>query len=159
MTETIAMKRVTMPVAEHLYDAKLRLTGVIEYGVNMQALLSGRISPPPQGARFDLPFEGFIEGPKLKGTVEGIDYLEIRADGRNDLNLHAEITTDDGDKIALSADGIFVPDPETGIGQVRENARLTTASQKYAWVNQLQVWVTGTSNLNTFELSLKGYAA
>jgi hypothetical protein len=151
--------KATMPVQEFLYEARMNLTGLIEYGISMQDLLSGKIAVPLQGARFDLPFEGVIEGPKVAGTISGVDYLWIRADGRNELNLQAEVTTYDGARIALAAGGIFVPNPETGIGQVRENAQLTTASEKYAWINQLQVWVTGTSNLNTSELRLKGYAA
>ena len=60
--------------------------------------------PPAEGARFDVYFEGPITG-KLNGTVKGVDYLHIRADGRCQLNIHAEITTEDGKKISLAADG------------------------------------------------------
>jgi len=48
-------------------------------------------------------------GPKMKGTVKGIDYLHIRADGRCQLHIHAEITTEDGKKISLAADGVGIP--------------------------------------------------
>ena len=129
------------------------------YGFSLHDLNSG-IAPPPSGARFDIVFEGRLEGEKINGTLTGVDFGEVRADGRFDLNIQAEITTDDGEKIALSAIGTFSDvDPETGQGQVRENVTLTTTSPAYCWVNQLQVWVTGTSNIHTGELRLQGYVA
>lgn len=156
----IQTKPVTMPVREHLYDAELQLTGFTEYGVSVDDLMSGRVAPPAEGARFDITFEGVIKGDRLNGTIRGIDYSVVRADGRFILDLRAEITTDDGEKIAFAADGIFADvDPETKIGQIRETVTLMTHSPTYSWVNQLQVWVTGTSNLSTGQLRLKGYAA
>ncbi len=153
-------KPVTMPVAEHLYDVALQLTDVIEYGISLQAFSRGEVTLPPQGARFDLAFEGRITGEKLNGTIVGVDYGVVRADGRFDLDLHAEITTDDGEKIAFAADGIFMqPDLVTGVGQVRENVRLTTASPRYAWVNHLQIWATGGSNITTGQVRLNAYIA
>jgi len=150
----------TMPVAEQLYEVNLQLTDVTEYGFSLQDFASGQVPVPPQGACFDLYFEGALSGSKLNGTIQGVDYGVARADGRFDLDLHAEITTDDGEKIAFVADGIFMaPDPETGIGQVRENVQLRTASPKYAWVNGLQIWATGGSNISTGQVHLKGYVA
>lgn len=35
----------------------------------------------------------------------------IRADGRMQLDVHAEITTEDGKKIALAADGVLMGAP------------------------------------------------
>jgi len=46
------------------------------------ALLSGQVSPEPEGARIDFYLEGPVIGPKLTGTVKGVDYLYFRADGR-----------------------------------------------------------------------------
>lgn len=39
----------------------------------MQAIAAGKVAPPPEGVRFDLSFEGSIDGPKLKGAVHGVD--------------------------------------------------------------------------------------
>jgi len=159
-TNGIKSRPVTMPVTEHLYDVTLQLLEIIDYGVGLDAFSQGGSSLPPQGARFDFIFEGRISGEKINGTIRGVDYGVVRADGRFDLDLHAQITTDDGEKIAFAADGIFTPpDPATGIGQVRENVRLTTAAPRYAWVNKLQIWATGGSNVTTGQVRLKGYIA
>jgi len=90
--EVVIERRATMPVREHLYTATLRLTGITEYGISLQDIYSGSAPIPPQGVRIDLPFEGVIEGPKLNGTIRGVDFGEMRADGRFDLNLQAEAT-------------------------------------------------------------------
>ncbi len=74
----------TVEVGELLYEYKVKLTGMTEYGVSFQSLMAGAAAPPPEGARFDVPFEGVSNGPKLKGKVTGVDYLRIRADGRFD---------------------------------------------------------------------------
>jgi hypothetical protein len=160
MQPTIMSRPITMPVTEQLYEARLQLTAITEYGVSLNDVLSGQIELPPQGARFDLAFQGELRGERLTGTIKGVDFGLVRADGRFDLNIQAEITTDDGEKIAFSADGIFTaPDAQTGIGQVRENVRLTTASSKYAWVNPLQIWATGGSNISTGQLQIRAYVA
>jgi hypothetical protein len=88
---------------ELIYEYTLHFTKVVEYGISANAVFSGQMPPPAEGARFDVYFEGPITGPKLKGTVRGVDYLHIRADGRCQLNIHAEITTEDGRKIALAS--------------------------------------------------------
>jgi len=71
-------------------------------------MLSGAVDVPPQGARIDIAFEGPVVGQKLRGTVKGVDYVRIRPDGRGQLHIHAEITTEDGKKIALFADGVAI---------------------------------------------------
>lgn len=151
---------VTIPIAEHLYNETSYLTRITEYGVGFQELISGRVAPPPEGARIDVAFEGSIEGEKLKGAIAGVDFAEVRADGRFQLHVHAEITTDDAEKISFLADGILVPpEGDTSVVSLRYNVRLTTSSPKYSWVNQLQVWVRGNVDLNSGEIGVKAYAA
>ena len=87
---------------EFISEQALQIKPVTEYGVAFDRLLSGAAAPPPQGARFDLYVEGTVTGPKLKGTVKGVDYANMRADGRLQRHFHAEITTEDGKKIASS---------------------------------------------------------
>ena len=72
----------TIEVGEQLYEYTARFTRLTEYGTSMDSLMAGRVAPPPEGARFDVQFEGSSPGPKLKGEVVGIDYLQVRADGR-----------------------------------------------------------------------------
>jgi Protein of unknown function (DUF3237) len=130
---------------------------VVEYGVSMEALMSGQAPPPAEGARFDVYLEGPVAGTKLSGSVKGVDYLYIRADGRTDLDIHAEITTGDGKKIALAADGVALGEPP--VLQLRENVTLSTSHPEYSWVNAIQVWAPGTVDLAAGEVRVKGYAA
>ena len=149
----------TFDPAALLYEYTLDVTGVTEYGVTLASLASGQ-PPPPEGARLDVWFAGAAaSGHRLSGSVKGADYLCVRADGRFDLHIHAEITTDNGGKISLSADGIAIPRPGTPIFELRENARLFTSVPEYRWVNPLQIWGVGTVDLAKQVIHIKGYSA
>jgi hypothetical protein len=141
---------------ELLYEYRAKFTQIVEYGVSMEALLSGQTPPPAEGARFDVYFEGPVTGAKLSGSVKGVDYLHLRADGRFQLNIHAEIMTADGKKIALAADGVGLDGPP--VLQLRENVTLTSSHPEYTWVNPLQIWAPGTVDVTTQEIHIKGYA-
>ena len=153
------MPPTTITVGELLYEATFQFTKVTEYGVSLEALLAGQVAPPPEGARFDVAFEGSFRGPRLKGTAIGVDYLQMRSDGRTELHVHAEMTTEDGEKIALFVDGVITPEEGTGVLQIRENATLSTSSPAYSWVNQLQAWGQGSVDPAKGEINVKGYAA
>jgi hypothetical protein len=131
---------------------------VLEFGILANAFFSGQIPPPAEGARFDVYFAGPITGTKVRGTVKGVDYLHIRADGRCQLNIHAEITTEDGKKIALAADGVAIPENGSPVFQLRENVTLTTNHPEYSWLNPIQVWARGTVDVSKGEIRIKGYA-
>ena len=150
------MSDQTQLPGELLYEYTPKITQVVEYGVSMEALMSGQAPPPAEGARFDIYFEGPITGTKVSGSVKGVDYLHIRADGRAQLNIHAEISTEDGKKIALAADGVAMGAPP--VLQLRENVTLTTSHPEYSWVNVLQVWAPGTVDLAKGEIRVRGYA-
>jgi len=144
-------------LGEPLYDATLHFTKVTEYGLSMAGFLGGQ-APPPAGSRIDVAFEGSISGPKIKGHMSGVDYLQIRADGQVRLHIHAEIATEAGEKIAFFGDGIIRPDKNTGLLQLRENVTLTSSSPAYAWVNTVVGWGQGTVNPATGEISVTVYA-
>lgn len=149
-----------IPVAALLYEGELRRTAQVDYGISLDDLISGKAKPPASGARIDIHFEGKLNGPKLKGYLMGVDYLVVRADGRSDLDMHACITTDDGARIAFWSGGIFVPPTDgSGIAQIRENVRLTTADPRYQWVNQIQVWITGTIELAKEAIHVRAFIA
>jgi hypothetical protein len=149
----------TIQAGDLLYEYTVKLTGMTDYGIGFDALMSGQAVPPPEGARFDVPFEGMSIGPKLKGKVTGVDHLRIRADGRFELHIHAQIATDEGARIALFADGVALPRQGSSIADLRENVTLSTSSKDYAWVNPLQVWATGTVDLGEQVVRIKGYVA
>src|SRR6202022_2266969 len=71
---------------EKIYEYDLNITGVTDYGVTMDAILSGKEKMPLQGTRSDVAFEGGGKG-RLTGKVRGVDYLLMRADGRADLDV------------------------------------------------------------------------
>lgn len=154
------MAEVALPVAEHLYDETAHVTRITDYGVRYRDFIVGRVGLPPEGARFDIAFEGSIRGERLRGSIAGLDFAEVRADGRFQLDMHAEITTDDGEKIAYVADGIFMPpEDEGGVAEARYSVRLTTASPRYTWLNKLEIWVRGSVDVNEGEISMKAYVA
>ncbi len=143
---------------ELLYEFVLRVTNVVDYGANLQAIAGGKAAPPPEGARFDISLEGSVDSPKLKGSWHGIDYLNIRADGRAELHIHGQFDLIDGGRVSMFADGVGTVDAK-GIVQVRENLTLNSNSPALAWVNSIVVWGIGTVNLATGEVRVKGYKA
>jgi hypothetical protein len=141
---------------EKIYEYDLDITGVTDYGVTLQAILSGETRVPPQGARIDVAFDGRAKG-RLSGRVRGIDYLRIRTDGRIDLDIRAVVETVDGHRIALSADGVGVPRAAEPVADLCENVSLTTAAETYAWINARQVWGVGTVNLAAGKVHIDAY--
>jgi len=141
---------------ERIYEYDLDITGVTDYGITMQSILAGEAKIPPQGARFDVAFEGNATG-RLSGRVRGVDYLRMRADGRIDLDIRATIETDDGFRIGLSADGAAVLRPGEPVANLCENISLITAASGYAWVNTHQIWGAGSVNLATGKIHIDAY--
>jgi len=141
---------------EKIYEYDLDITGATDYGITLESIVTGQSRIPPQGARVDVAFAGRAAG-RLTGRVRGTDYLRIRADGRIDLDIRAAIETEDGHRIALTADGVGTPRAAEPIADLRENVRLTTASETYAWVNARQVWCIGTVNFATGKIHIDAY--
>lgn len=141
---------------EKIYAYDVDITSVTDYGISMESILAGKEKIPPQGARFDVAFEGNATG-RLSGRVRGVDYLRMRADGRIDLDIRATIETADGFRIALSADGIAVMRSGEPIADLCENVSLTTAAPSYGWVNTRQIWAPGTVNLATGKIHIDAH--
>src|SRR3990172_1673152 len=106
-----------------IYEYDLDVTGMTDYGVSLEAVLSGQERVPPQGVRLDVAFEGRAIG-RLTGRVRGVDYLRLRADGRIDLDIRAILETNDGRRIALSADGVGVLRAAEPVADLSENISL-----------------------------------
>lgn len=141
---------------EKIYEYDLDVTGVTDSGVSLEAILSGQAKVPPQGVRIDVAFEGYAKG-RLTGRVRGVDYARVRADGRIDLDVRAVIETENGRRIALSADGVAVPRAGQPVADLMENVSLSTAAEDYAWVNARQVWGVGTVNFASGKVHIDGY--
>ena len=144
---------------EMLYEARINLTNVIEFGASMDALVSQQSALPPEGARFDVAFDGTVSGSRLAGTVAGVDYLYVRADRRLQLHIHGVIATNDGTNISFFADGVAMPGAQGHLLELRENVMLTTSSEAYSWVNPLQIWGRGTVDLQAMEIRVRAHIA
>jgi hypothetical protein len=141
---------------EKIFEYDLDIVNVIEYGVNMEAVLAGQERVPLHGAQFDVALAGPIKG-RMTGTIRGIDYLRVRADGRRELDLRASIETEDGSRIAFSADGVGTPRDGEPIVDLAVKIDLTTASAAYAWVNARPAWGAGYANLATGKIHIDAY--
>jgi hypothetical protein len=143
-------------MGQKIYEYDLDITGVTDYGVSLESILAGKEAVPPQGARFDVAFEGDAAG-RLAGRVRGVDYLRMRADGRMDLDIRATIETADGCRIALSADGVAVLRPGEPIADLSENISLISAASGFAWANTHQIWGVGSVSLATNKIHIDAY--
>ena len=141
---------------EKIYEYTLDVTGMTDFGITLEAILSGQTPIPPQGVRIDDAFDGRATG-RLAGRVHGVDFAKMRADGRIDLDIRAVIETDDGHKIALSADGVASPRGSEPIADLFENVSFTTAADEYQWLNARQVWGVGTIDFGAGKIHIEGY--
>jgi hypothetical protein len=143
---------------ELIYEAQIQFTQVIEYGVSMDELSSGKVEIPSAGARFDQIFEGELVGPRLRGKIHGTDHLHVRADGLFQLHLHARVTTEDGANIAFSSTGISRQIEGEREAQLRAAVSLFTSCDGYRWLNHLQLWALGTLDPAEAKAVVRAYA-
>jgi Protein of unknown function (DUF3237) len=144
---------------QEIYEARIHVTQVVDFGLELQAVVSRRVPIPPHGLRVNASFEGEVKGPRLSGRITGVDYLTLKPDGIAALNIEGVIETGEGERVAMHGGGIIVPPPGSPVGQLRENVTLYSASSRYSWVNRLQCWATGTVDLSTGEIAAKLFAA
>lgn len=141
---------------ELLFEEKLHLTNISEYGIKWTELASGKTAPGPEGARFDLDFEGRVSGPNINGTIKGTDYLEVRADGKFMLNIQAAVITNDDKRIAVREDGILYPHAN-GKAHIQLNLQFQTHYPEYAWMNNIQGWAICEVDMMRGEVTVKVY--
>jgi hypothetical protein len=141
-----------------LYQYSPQVTQVIEYGTTRDDALSGQMAIPSSGIRLDLYLEGPVTGPGLNGTVKGIDYLYVRADGRAELHIHAAITTESGKRVALAADGVATRQGASAVFDLRENVTLISSHPEFSWLNGVQIWASGTVDMSSGQVQVSAYA-
>jgi hypothetical protein len=141
-----------------IYEYKPSVTAIVEYGASADAVLMRTSAPPEEGARLDLYLEGPVVGGKLRGTFRGVDYLNVRADGRAELHIHGQITLEDGKTVALEAGGVGIPEGDSPIYELREHVQLTSNHPELAWVNTTEVWARGIVDVSTGAVHLRAYA-
>ena len=69
------------------------------------------IGPTPEGTRIDSYTQWTVKGPKLEGTMKGVDYILARPDGVFVLDFWGQLTTKDGAKISVQLVGYSIPSP------------------------------------------------
>ena len=141
---------------EKIFEYDLDITAVTDYGTSMEALFTGRENVPLQGAQFDVTLTGAIKG-RVTGTMRGIDYLLVRADGRRELDLRGTIETGARHRIAISANGTGTPREGEPIVDLAVKIHLLTASAAYEWVNARPAWGAGYANLAAGKIHIDAY--
>jgi hypothetical protein len=142
--------------SEKTFEYDLDIVSVTDYGANMEAIFAGLEKAPLQGAQFDVTVAGSIKG-RVTGSLRGVDYLRVRADGRRELDLRGTIETDDGTRIAFSADGVATPREGEPIVDLAVKIHLLTAAAGYAWVNARPAWGAGYANVATGKIHIDAY--
>ncbi len=142
--------------SEKIFEYDLDIISVTDYGANMEAIFAGQENVPLQGAQFDVTLAGSIKG-RVAGSLRGVDYLRVRADGRRELDLRATIETNDGNRIAFSADGVGTPRDGEPIVDLALKIHLVTAAAAYAWVNARLDWGVGSANVATGKIHIDAY--
>jgi hypothetical protein len=143
---------------ELIYEYTPQVTRIVEYGASAEAVLMRTSPAPSEGARLDLYLEGPVIAGRLRGTFTGVDYLNVRSDGRFELHIHGQITLEDGMNVALEAGGVAIPEGDSSILQLREHVNLTSNHPPLAWVNTTEVWARGTVDVSTGQVHLRAYA-
>lgn len=111
-------------------------------------------APQAVGQRLivNVPTGGTVHGPRINGSIipPAGDWLIPMPDGSLRLDVRGTIKTDDGELILVEYNGIIAMSKESGDRFGKGEAlssqdayfitapRFTTASKKYAWLNQIQ---------------------
>lgn len=121
----------------------------------MRACSRGDEPAPPEGTRVDIEVEGTSVG-ILEGTINAVDYVVLRADGRADLHIHGYATLPDGTSISVAAVGVATP-LEDNRFSLAEFASLHCGDERYSWVNTAPIRAEGVADMVSGKLSIQGY--
>ena len=147
-------------VREPLYEATLTVSKVTDFGIGLDTLRSDKPDKPDipeEGLHFHVAFDGSLNGERLNGSLRGVDHVHVRADGGIELHIHAVISTPDGARILLSADGTGTVDDDTGLLHVDQDVVLYSAFADYRWVNGLPIHCVGEVNPDNDEIRITAF--
>ena len=132
----------------------MRLEPLYSFTATLRPRLIGETA---DGTRLDVEFEGDLDPDgRLTGHLSAVNYLTIRSDGVQRLDVRGVITGPEGDAVSFKATGLAVPVKE-GVAKVRDVATYQTASDKLAWLNTTVGYLGGYADLNKGELRLSAY--
>lgn len=116
---TTSKSASSVPVSEFLFSFKGVPTQIVSFG------------DTPLGQRLDIHFDGEVEGPKLNGTLSGVDHGLIRLDGVMEIDVRGALVTQDGANISVAIKGYLLRGDT-----IRDtNVKLVTGDQRYSWLN------------------------
>jgi hypothetical protein len=129
------------------------------------------IGPTPEGIRVNfLVAGGDVTGPRVCGTVRpvGGDWLTVRTDGVGLVDCRLTIETHDRGLLSLSYSGVvdlgtdgyqaFLQGKSPSTIPVRVASRFQTAHPSYNWLNRLQCFSIGETDLDRSEVRFDVYA-
>lgn len=149
---------------ELVYAFEAQFTSVVPVGLTLR------------GVRLDLPYVGeVVEGPLTGATVGGTDYLLLRGDGVGVMDVRAFMTTQEGDTVAVMAEGyVFMPEgaelppPDVFLSPdfvwpdmdltLRGFALYETGSASLEWFNRAALIIGGRANMGTGTLYVTAHA-
>jgi len=129
------------------------------------------VGPTAQGIRAIFPVvDGEVTGPKLHGKVlsGGGDWLTVRRDGVQLIDVRGTAQTDDGALVYVAYTGVgdlgedgyerFLRGDVPDKIPLRAAARLETAHPRYAWLNRLQCLLVGEADRQESKVRYDVYA-
>jgi hypothetical protein len=130
---------------ELLYEEKLKLLPDVDIGFT------------PEGSAVNFPFAGDVSGPRIRGKLDGVDYVLIRPDGVGLLHVHGVITTDSGDRISIEVSGFATSAEEEEPIVLKGVVTFRTSSKEFAWLNSTQGVEEGYADMKMREINVKVY--
>jgi uncharacterized protein DUF3237 len=129
------------------------------------------IGPTPEGISAIFPaVQGEVAGPKLRGTVlpGGGDWLTVRRDGVQVIDVRATVKTHDGALVYIAYTGVgdlgengyerFLRGDLPRTIALRASGRFQAADPRYTWLNRLQCLLVGEADREQSKVSYDVYA-
>ena len=122
----------------------------VEYLFTVHATVGAPVVIPngPAGTRLVIEVTGgTVSGPQVNGVVNmGGDWATLRANGTAGLDVRLLLTTNDGDAIHMTYEGVL--SPTDGGMRIITAPRFQTGSEKLAWLNDVQAIAFGAPGEN-----------
>ena len=131
--------------AEFLYEEKLKLLPSVDIGL------------VPEGRRINFPFAGNVSGPKISGTLDGVDYVLIRPDDVGLMHVHGVISTHGGDRIAIEVSAFATEAKNEERSVIKGVVTFRTSAKEFAWLNSTQGVEQGYVDLKAREVNVRVY--
>lgn len=132
----------------------MRLESLYSFTATLRPRLIGETA---DGTRLNVEFEGDLDPDgRLTGHLSAVNYLTVRSDGVQQLDVRGVVIGPEGDVVSFKATGLAVP-VKDGVAKVRDVATYQTASSKLAWLNKTVGYLGGYADLNKGELRLSAF--